>query len=111
MPMSGCPFRIAATTKNSTSAIDAPHTFEPGSLPSAISQAATTAKKGLRNSEGCSDRPGIGSQRLAPLISTPTTSVAAVSTSAPAKPSSAKRRTPFTDSSETPTISVAAIAR
>ncbi len=79
--------------------------------PSAISQAATTAKNGLRNSDGCNDRNGIGSQRRAPLISTPTTSVAAVSSSAMAKPISAKRRTPRGESSDTVIISAAAIIR
>ncbi len=47
--------------------------------PSLISQAATTAKQGLRNSLGCSEMPGSAIQRRAPLISTPITSVAAVS--------------------------------
>ena len=43
---------------------------------SLISQAATTAKHGLRNSHGCIAMPGSAIQRRAPLISTPITSVA-----------------------------------
>ena len=82
------------------------------SLPIAISQAVTTAKQGLRNSEGCMvPSSGKLSQRRAPLVSKPITSVAAVSAIAPRQPSRAKRRTPFGDSSETITISDAARPR
>ena len=42
--------------------------------PSLISHAATMAKQGFRNSEGCTDIPGSAIQRRAPLISTPITS-------------------------------------
>ena len=41
-----------------------------------ISHAETTAKDGLRNSEGCSDRPPTDSHRVAPFTSAPTKSVA-----------------------------------
>ena len=40
------------------------------------SHAPTTAKAGFTNSDGWIDRPGTWIQRRAPLISTPTTSVA-----------------------------------
>ena len=102
---------ITAITANMPIAIARPQKREPGAMPSAINHAATTAKKGLRNSDGCKENPGIGNQRRAPLISTPTTSVAAVSTKAPAQPSKAKRLTPRGESSETPTITTAASAR
>ena len=54
---------------------------------------------------------GIESQRRAPLVSKPMTSVAAVSSSAAPKPSSAKRFTPAGESSETIIMRAAAIAR
>ncbi len=79
-------------------------------LPSASSQAATTAKQGLRNSLGCSDMPGSEIQRRAPLISTPATSVSAVSARAATQPASASRRTPLGDSSDTPTTTAAGAA-
>ncbi len=59
---------------------------------SANNQAATTAKVGLTNSEGCSDKPGKLIQRRAPLISTPMTKVSASRTSEMPKPITAMRR-------------------
>ncbi len=79
--------------------------------PSLISQAATTAKQGFRNSDGCTERPGSEIQRRAPLISTPTTMVAAVSASAMTQPMIASRRMPRGDSSETATTQAPAAAR
>ena len=79
--------------------------------PCAISQAATTAKNGLRNSLGCIDMPGKLSQRRAPLISAPLTNVSAVSTRAPAQPTSATRRTPRGDNNDTVNITAMAAHR
>ncbi len=67
-------------------------------------QATTTAKVGLTNSEGCSDRPPRLIQRAAPLISWPDSRVAAISPTAMMKPTQARRRTVLGDSSETPNM-------
>ena len=78
-------------------------------LPSASSQATTTAKQGFRNSEGCMvPSSGKASQRRAPLVSKPMTRVAAVSASAPMQPRMARCRMLRGVSSETITISAAA---
>ena len=79
--------------------------------PSLISHATTMAKQGFRNSEGCTERPGSAIQRRAPLISTPTTIVAAVSASAIMQPMIARRRMPRGDSNETATTTAPAAAR
>ena len=80
-------------------------------LPSAMSQAAATAKQGLRNSLGWICIPGRAIQRRAPLISTPATSVIAVRVSATTQPISAMRRTSRGDSSDTPTTMAPAMPR
>ena len=80
-------------------------------LASVSSQAVTTAKHGLRNSLGCTDMPGSAIQRRAPLISTPCTSVSAVSPSARTQPASASRRTPRGESIEVTTTISPATAR
>ena len=79
--------------------------------PSLISHATTMAKQGLRNSEGCTERPGSEIQRRAPLISTPITMVAAVSASAMMQPMMARRRMLRGDSSDTATTIAPAAAR
>ena len=91
MPMSGCFISIATMTRNSAVQIRFPG--KPGrSLCSANSQAATTAKVGLTNSEGCNDRPGRLIQRRAPLISAPMRKVSASRASEIPKPIHAIRR-------------------
>ena len=110
MPISGCDFSSSAMAPNRPSASSVPGKWRVW-RPSAISQAATTAKQGLRNSLGCSEKPGSAIQRRAPLISVPMTSVAAVSTSAMTQPASATRRTPRGDSRLTPTTISPATAR
>ncbi len=79
--------------------------------PSLISQAATTAKQGFRNSLGWSDMPGSEIQRRAPLISTPITRVAAVSASATMQPTMARRRIQRGESNDTPQTIAPASAR
>ena len=79
--------------------------------PSLISQAATMVKQGFRNSDGCTDMPGSEIQRRAPLISTPTSMVAAVSASAMRQPMIARRRMPRGESSDTATTIAPAAAR
>ena len=103
MPISGWLLSRKAIIAQQPPAISQPAQREtgPGPRTSASSQAATMAKQGLRNSEGCSDRPGIGSQRRPPLISTPTTRVAAVSRRPTPKPRMASRRTCRGESRET----------
>ncbi len=59
----------------------------------ANSQAESTAKHGLTNSEGCSENHGSSIQRRAPLISAPMNSVVTISATATAKPAMAMRRT------------------
>ncbi len=103
IPMSGCFINIATTTRNNAVQIRLPG--KPGrSFCSENNQAATTAKVGLTNSEGCNDRPGRLSQRRAPLISTPTTKVKASSANAIAKPITAMRRMVRGGCSETANI-------
>ena len=68
MPMSGCFINIATTTRNSAAQIKLPGK-RGRSFCSENNHAATTAKVGLTNSEGCSDKPGKLIQRRAPLIS------------------------------------------
>ena len=91
MPMSGCFINIATTTRNSAKQIKLPGK-RGRSFCAANNHAATTAKVGLINSEGCSDRPGKLIQRRAPLISTPMTKVNASRTSEMPKPITAMRR-------------------
>ena len=79
--------------------------------PSLMSHAATTAKQGFRNSLGCSEMPGSAIQRRAPLISTPITIVAAVSTRAMMQPTIARRRISRGDSRDTATTTAPASAR
>ena len=79
IPRSGCLISIARIARHS--AIDTAFPGNPDfSFCFANSQAASTAKLGLTNSEGCSDKPGTLIQRLAPLISIPITNVIASST-------------------------------
>ncbi len=110
MPMSGWLFSSSRMSANTPNAIAMPGKPRVR-WPSASSQAATTAKQGLRNSLGCSVMPGSEIQRRAPLISTPATSVIAVSSRAAMQPASASRRTPLGDSSDTLTTTQAASAR
>ena len=91
MPMSGCLISIATMTRNSAVQIRLPGK-RGRSFCSENSQAATTAKVGLTNSEGCSDRPGRLIQRRAPLISAPMTKVSASRASEIPKPINAIRR-------------------
>ena len=110
MPTSGCDFSSSTITPNTAKAAAMPGK-RCDRRPSASSQAATTAKQGFRNSLGCSDSPGNAIQRRAPLISTPITSVSAVSASATRQPASATRLTPRGDSSDTTTTTAPARPR
>ena len=108
--MSGCDFSSSAISRKTP-----PARIMPGKRrtrwPSASSQAAVTAKNGLRNSLGCTVMPGTLIQRRAPLISTPWTSVPNVSSSAAPQPRIARRRTPRGDSRDTATTTNPASAR
>ena len=74
MPRSGCLISIARIARHSAIEIRLPG--KPGfSFCSRTARRRRTAKVGLTNSEGCSDRPGRLIQRRAPLISTPITKV------------------------------------
>ena len=110
MPMSGCDFSSSTITQKIAIA-----SIVPGKRgvcwPSLISQAATTAKQGFRNSLGWTDMPGSEIQRRAPLISTPTTIVAAVSASAMTQPMIASRRMLRGESSDTATTIAPASGR
>ena len=110
MPTSGCDFSSSAISANTPMA-----SILPGNRgyrrPSLISHAATMVKHGFRNSDGCTDMPGNAIQRRAPLISTPITIVAAVSTNAIRQPTMATRRMLRGDSSDTPTTIAPAAAR
>ena len=70
MPRSGCLSRVAINTAHIAAAIQPPR--ERGLVRCRLnSQAATTAKLGLRNSEACREKPPRLIQRRAPLISAP----------------------------------------
>src|SRR3546814_19003119 len=71
------------------------------------SQADTTAKQGLANSEGCSDRPAKLIQRVAPLISAPVINVSTSRTMDASMPRQARRRTQRGVASELDIISAA----
>ena len=107
MPRSGCLTSISAIERNNAVEIRLPG--KPGrSFCSENSHAATTAKVGLTNSEGCTDSPGRLIQRRAPLISAPTRKVSAKSAMPMAKPITAIRRIVRGDCSDTTNITATA---
>ena len=81
MPISGCAISIADDQQQQCERRSDCPGKPRRSFCSENSQAVTTAKHGLTNSEGCSDSSGRLIQRRAPLISAPTTKVSASSTS------------------------------
>ena len=103
MPISGWASRKATTVSIRRVAITVPGMVS-DCCPAASIQATTTANSGLRISEGCSVKPAMNSQRLAPLISGAISAVRISRNSETPKPITANRRTPRGDSRETPNM-------
>ena len=107
-PKSGCSARSATMI-----AVSAKDQVLPGGPPiswlAAISQAATTTKPGLRNSDGCTEAKPSEYQRTAPLPkSVPSTGSSASAANAARKPSVASRRTSCGDIIDRRTITAIA---
>ncbi len=84
--------RSPVTTASSTAAMARPGKRSSSRHWDSI-QAVTTANAGLTNSEGCSEKPPMRTQRVAPLTSWPTSRVATIRTRAETSMTTAVRRT------------------
>ena len=79
-PKSGSATSSAATMASRMSGEDVAGNVAAGASSRRTARRTTTTKAGFMNSDGCSERPARLSQRRAPLTSTPTNSVASIST-------------------------------